>query len=310
MLGKTANDLFWMSRYIERADNTCRLIDTAQYLNLTRGKNSSNQWKSLVQASGMLSGFSEYFDSWNKENVIEWMLRSKKNNSSVFSIISNARQNARLVRTAITPEVWEAINSTYIFLNDNLKKKMNDDFLIHILKRVKSMSLNFQGATDRTMLHNQILNFINLGTFIERADNTARILDVKYYVLLPSINSNVVDNIQWDLILRSMSARGGYRLLYGHKINSENITKFMILDKRMPRSLLFCIQNVKENLELLRTSYNESQELLNKVRNIETYLVHDISSIFKYGLHEFIQKIIQLNNELTLQIEEDYRFYQ
>ena len=161
------------------------------------------------------------------------------------------------------------------------------------------------------MLRNDIYDFCRLGTFLERADNTARILDVKYYVLLPSAFSvgSTLDNVHWEVILRSVSGRGGYRIEYGQDITSSNIAQFLILDRRMPRSLNFCCAKIRDNLDYLASDYGDrlqSHTLANQL--CQRFMSHDIEAIFDYGLHEYIQAVLSALRELSAQIEVDYRF--
>ena len=155
--------------------------------------------------------------------------------------------------------------------------------------------------------------FCRLGTFIERADNTARILDVKYYVLLPSAKAvgTSIDNVQWETILRSVSAYGGFRLEYGHEAGPGDIAKFLILDKRMPRSLIYCCDIIKLHLLSLCSAYRKNPPSLSQIIQLQNrFLTHDIEAIFKFGLHDFLQKMISLFGNLSNQIEIDYRFYE
>ncbi len=313
MLGKTANGLFWMYRSLERAENTARLIETGQRIALTRLSGSDAEWQSVLQTAGSLAGYEAHYDSLSKENAIEWLLRDKDNPSSVLSAIANARQNARMVRTALTPEVWEAMNGTYMRVKELLARKVNERDLPAALGAIRQRTALVRGATDGTMLRNDIYDFARIGTFLERADNTARILDVKYYVLLPSAMAvgSTVDNVQWETILRSVSARGGFRMEYGSSTDPRDIAQFLILDRRMPRSLGFCAGKIRTNLGYLAECYGTQLPAFDLADHLErSYLSYDIDAIFEYGLHEFIQKMLSMVRELGQQIELDYRFYE
>jgi uncharacterized alpha-E superfamily protein len=163
------------------------------------------------------------------------------------------------------------------------------------------------------MLRNDIYDFARIGTFLERADNTARILDVKYYVLLPSVTAvgSSIDNVQWETILRSVSAHGGFRMAYDNNFDPKDIARFLILDQRMPRSLRFCVRKIRDNLGYLVSGYGERPPSWRKADHIErAFLSYDIDAIFSYGLHEFIRKQLSLLNDLGNQVEIDYRFYE
>ena len=240
------------------------------------------------------------------------MLRNKDNPSSVMSSVGAARQNARLVRTGITGEVWEAINSAYMALKDALARRVTERDLPAVLRLVRHHAALVRGVTHGTMLRNDIYDFARLGTFLERADNTARILDVKYYVLLPSARSvgTSLDNVQWETILRSVSARGGFRLEYGGGGGPRDIAHFLILDKRMPRSLAFCVGKLCDNLGYLAGDGDYGAESRARVGELQNGLLSkNIEDIFDFGLHEFLQKTLQELSGISYQIEQDFRFY-
>ena len=312
MLGKTANGLFWMYRYMERAENTARLIETGQRIALTRLNQTDEEWLSVLQSADCLEGFNATHDEISCDLAVDWMLRSKDNSSSVVSSVNAARQNARLVRTAITGEVWEAVNSAYMALKKALSRKVSERDLPSVLRLIRHHAALVRGVTHGTMLRNDIYDFARLGTFLERADNTARILDVKYYVLLPSARSvgTSIDNVQWESILRSVSARGGFRMEYGAGGGPREIADFLILDKRMPRSLAFCVGKLCDNLDYLATEEDAgaaSREKVGMLRN--GLLSKSIDDILDYGLHEFLQKTLQELSMISRQIEQDFRFY-
>lgn len=313
MLGKTANGLYWMFRYLERAENTSRLVETGQRIGLTRLGQDDDEWTSVMQSAEVLDGYNQHYDEVTKENAIDWMLRAKENPASVLSTISEARQNARLVRTALTGEVWAALNGCYMAMRETLKRKVSERDLPAVLGLIRQRTALVRGATHGTMLRNDIYDFARIGTFIERADATARILDVKYYVLLPSAFAvgSSIDNVHWETILRSVSARGGFRMAYGPNINAHDIAQFLVLDKRMPRSLNFCASKIHDNLTYLGADYGAklpSQDMAEALVN--RFNAHDIEAVFEYGLHEYIQNVLGSLRQLGGQIEQDYRFYE
>lgn len=313
MLGKTANGLYWMFRYLERAENTSRMVETGQRIGLTRLGSSEAEWRSILQTAGVLKGFEDNNDELTKDAAIDWMLRSRANPSSVLTSIEGARQNARMVRTALTHEVWEAVNRSYMKTKESLARKVNERDLPQVMNEIRQTTALVRGATHGTMMRNDIYDFARIGTFLERADNTARILDVKYYVLLPTVMSvgSSIDNVQWETILRSVSARGGFRAVYGNDYDPTDIANFLILDRRMPRSLAFCVGKIRDNLSYLNKTYGTTPESFAKVTHIEDqYLSHDIDAVFGQGLHHYIQTVLSLIGSLAAQIEIDYRFYE
>lgn len=312
MLGKTANGLFWMYRSLERAENTSRLIETGQRIGLTRLGTSEDEWRSVMQTAGVLNGYLEQEETVNKDAAIDWMLRAKENTSSVMSTLHNARENARMVRTALTTEVWEAVNGCYMAARKDLARKVSERDLTAVQGMIRQRTALVRGATHGTMLRNDIYDFARIGTFLERADATARILDVKYYVLLPSTFSvgSSMDNVQWETILRSVSARGGFRMAYGNQINARDIAQFLIMDKRMPRSLNFCVSKIRDNLAYLAADYDTKSEALDMAQAlVDRFAEHDIDKVFDYGLHQYIQSVLGALASLGRQIEQDYRFY-
>lgn len=241
------------------------------------------------------------------------MLRDKANPSSVMSSVETARNNARMVRTALTHETWEAVNAAYLNVKEILARKVSERDLPKALATIRQHSAFVRGAMHGTLLRDDIYDFIRIGTFMERADNTARILDVKYYVLLPSASAvgSRLDNVQWETILRSVSAEGGYRMTHGHKIRPREIAKFLLLDKRMPRSLNFCCSKISDNLGYLASNYEEQLDSQSQINTLcRRFMSHDIDAIFDYGLHEYIQDFLASLADLSRQIEIDYRFYE
>ncbi|MBP0484631.1 alpha-E domain-containing protein [Sagittula salina] len=314
MLGKTANGLFWMYRQLERAENIARLIETGQRIALTRLGSTEEEWKSVLQTSGSLAGYYEHLgDEITRDHAVDWLLRSKDNPGSVMSCIAQARHNARLVRTAITTEVWEATNTAYMTAKDQLARKVADRDLPGVLRMLRQRTGMVRGTTHGTMLRNEIYDFARIGTFLERADNTARIIDVKYYVLLPSVMSvgSSIDNVQWEILLRSVSGRGGFRMAYGAQTDPHDIAQFLILDRRMPRSLAFCIGKIIDNMAYLSADYGGQLPCCVMAEEVQQkYLRLSIDEVFEYGLHEYIQKMLGEMAALGRQIEIDYRFYE
>ena len=312
MLGKTAGGLFWMFRYLERAENTARLLEAGWHIALTRSDGASSEWQSIITTAGMNAAYLEKYDSYEAGQVINFMLRDKDNPSSVMTAITAARNNGRLVRTALSSEVWEATNECWMVLKDLLSRPVTERAMHDILTQIRFRTSVVRGALHGTMLRNDIFAFSRLGTFIERADNTARILDVKYYVLLPSAAfvGSSIDNAQWEVILRSVSAERNYRWLYGGESTPAMISNFLILDGRMPRSLAFCAKKIGENLKHLEMEYEAREEshvqadaLCHRIN------AHSVDTIFEEGLHEFLSSFIADNAKLAAHIEEDFRFY-
>jgi uncharacterized alpha-E superfamily protein len=312
LLGRTANGLYWMNRYIERAENMARLLDAGLRMALTRTSSSSEEWNSVVVSAGCGIEFQNRHLEVSATNVADFLLRDTANSSSVLSSIETARSNARMVRTALTRETWESINEAWMSIKRALAKPIDERDLPSILDTIKRETAQIRGTFHGTMLRNEIFDFAQLGTFIERADNTARILDVKYYVLLPSIHwvGSSLDNYQWESILRSVSAHRSYRWVYEADYRPTNIAEYLILDARMPRSLAFCYHNLAESMNFLEETYgmrHDSHDTLDAtMKKLKGTTVKDI---FDSGLHEFLSAFIQDNNRLGDEVARNYRFY-
>jgi len=311
MLGKTAGGLFWMFRNLERSENTARLLEAGFRMALTRSASAEGEWASVVSATAVKEPYDTQYSQYNAPNVIDFLLRDRRNPSSVLSVVEKARNNARLVRTALTREVWESTNECWITLKNLLSQPVSERELPDVLVTIRQQSSIVRGALHGTMLRNDVYDFARLGTFVERADNTARILDVKYYVLLPSVSQigSSLDNMQWESILRSVSAQRAYRWLNQSETNPAWIADFLIRDKCLPRSLAFCYAKIAGNLGYLEEEYglhhpchDQAQATYRKLRDSA------IETIFETGLHEFIIEFIRANTALGNQIEQDYRF--
>ncbi|PHQ69036.1 MAG: hypothetical protein COB93_09105 [Sneathiella sp.] len=311
MLGKTAGGVFWMFRQLERSENISRLLDAGFRIALTRSSAAESEWASVVATTGVKQLYEKKYDQYDAANVIDFLLRDKTNPSSVISVIEGSRNNARLVRTALTREVWEATNECWMTLKALLSSPVRTRELPEILSTIRHQSALVRGALHGTMLRNDIYDFARLGTFLERADNTARILDVKYYVLLPSASfvGSSMDNVQWETILRSVSARGAYRWHHQGEISPISIANFLILSRQLPRSLAFCYAKIMDNLTYLEEDYETRHKCHDLAKTVRSRLKQtSIETIFEDGLHEFITEFIRDNIALGAQIEKDYRF--
>ena len=311
MLGKTAGGLFWMFRYLERAENIARLVEAGWRIALTRAGDAENEWESVVTTAGMRAAYCAKFDDFEAPHVINYLLRDPDNASSVMSAINAARSNARLVRTALSSEVWEAVNECWMAVKAALGRPVTERTLAEVLSTIRTRSAVVRGALHGTMLRNEIYNFCRMGTFLERSDNTARSLDVKYYVLLPSASfvGSSMDNAQWENILRSVSAERSFSWLHGGETTPQGIAQFLILDRRVPRSLAFCCSKTREQLAHLEGEYGTRQPSQDMADRMCQRFNQPITAIFDEGLHEFLDSSIRDTAALASQIEQDFRFY-
>jgi len=316
MLSRTADNLFWLARYMERADFVARIVEATQRLaalpQLT--SDTGTEWESALEASGAAEGFHETKAKIEEATVVEYLTFAADNPSSIRNCIEWARANARAVRTALTVEVWESINVAWIelkrFEKGNLGSGRYDrEDLTRFLEFVKRISLDYDGATHRTMLRNEAYWFSRLGLYIERADNTARILDVKYHVLLPQTEmiGGSLDYFQWTAILRAVSALTAYHWIYRESIKPWLIADLLVLRLEMPRSLIACYDNIARFLDSIGKDEAEpgkAQALAHQIMaRLEQATTKDI---FKIGLHEFITAFVEDNSLLGQTISEQY----
>lgn len=312
MLSRTAENLFWLARYVERAEYLARTIDATLRLTALPAAyvGKSNEWESAILAAGVAQGFYQTYDEANEQNVVEYLAFSPSNPSSIKNCIETARLNSRAVRTALTTEMWDTINGTWIELNEAWNRgTSNRDELARFLRFVHETSLRFEGSAYRTMLRNDAYWFLRIGIHLERADNTARILDVKYHVLLPEQEhiGGPLDFYQWSAILRSVSALTAYRWVYRETLKPWLIADLLILNDTLPRSLASCYNNLVRNLDQLGVAYGRQGSAQRHARGIRNRLEHShMDDIFQRGVHEFVQEFITDNSRLGEIIAEQY----
>ena len=313
MLSRTAAALYWTGRYIERADFTSRLIDATIRLAALPSSYGGDvgAWGGALAAAGVAEHYHAQFAELDEASACQFLSLDPDNASSMRCCIERARNNARAVRTAITAEAWEAINSAWIDLQRygvSLDSRMT---LNRLLDAVKATALSFDGATHRTMLRHDSYWFLRLGATIERADNTARLLDVKYHLLLPSDEriGGSLDYFQWTTILRTVSALTAYRHVYLDSVKPWLVADLLILNRQMPRSLLACAQNAVRYLDQLsETSGRRGPAHRQAVRMARRLEGANMDDIFRSGLHEEIEDFLRENNKLGALVGEQFLF--
>jgi uncharacterized alpha-E superfamily protein len=313
MLGRTANDLFWMARYVERAENMARLIEVGYRIALLPrdGEGYHEEWRSTLASAGCAQGYFAKHETLSTSDVINYLLFDCNNSSSVKSCLTAARRNGRAQRTALTRDMWESLNGAWLEFSNIDPAGVTADELPRILDWIRSRSALYRGALLNTILRNDTYYFSQIGTFLERADNTARILDVKYYVLLPELDmvGGGVDNVQWGAILRSVSAHRSYRWVYKEHYRPWRIAEYLILNQAMPRSLRACYNQLKDALDQLGELYGDRFACHDTASATMRILAEgDIGKIFQSGLHEFLEDFIARNNRLGSEIAEAYHF--
>ena len=314
MLGRTAQNLFWLSRYVERAENMARLLDVGYRMSLTsrREGGSSEHLVSMMQAAEVDEEFYKKHEVADVATVSHFMLFDEDNPSSVRACLTAARTNARSVRIKLTTDVWETINSAYLEFSQLTPRDITGGRLTELLQWVKQVSHQYRGALLSTILRDDGYAFSQIGNFVERADNTARILDMKYYVLLPraTLVGGDLDIQQWTLILRAASAHRSYQHVYHDRYRAKNIVDYLILRPEMPRSLVFCLGWINRTTDMLEEIYGRRTASHDAVADVTKMLEgNDIESIFAYGLHEFLTEFIARNNRVCEALSDSYSFY-
>ncbi len=311
MLSRMADNLYWLSRYMERAENLARILDVAQRLSALPSAyaGASNEWESAIATAACANSFFNTYEEATRENVIAFIVAHDANPTSIRACLETARGNARAVRTAITGEMWEIVNGAWNDMQPVKLATMSPGQLASFLQSVKETSLRFDGAAYRTMLRTDHFWFQRLGTFVERADNIARLLDVKYHVLLPEWEpvGGGLDYFQWSSILRSVSALTSYHWVYRENIRPWLVADFLILRPEQPRSLISCYASLNEFLDRLAEAYGRQGPAQRAARATYARLQNaETENIFQSGLHEFLTEFIAENNRLATSISEQY----
>src|SRR5450432_3082816 len=309
MLSRVADSLYWMSRYIERAENGARLLDVNLQLLLDIGNEAEamQHWAPVIASLEETELFGSLYEKADGKSVTEFVTMQKENPNSIFSCLSQARENARTTREQISSEMWEQINRLYLFVKSDAAKKLVRTSPYEFFKRVIAGSHLFQGITDATMTHGEGWDFIRIGTLLERADSSSRILDVKYHILLPTgedVGGNV-DTIQWMAVLKSCSALEAYCKLYVSQVAPWKVAEFLITHPEFPRSIRHCVDSLDRTLHRIsgvdESRYaNEAERLSGPLRSDLDYVT--IGEIFEIGLHEYLtaiqERLVEVSNAM------------
>lgn len=311
MLSRTANDLYWMSRYVERAENMARILDVAWRMSLvpTTPENANSEWSSAITIAGGEELFRDRYETVNRDSVIDFIALDADNPSSILTSLRAARENARAVRAAITTEMWESLNASWLEIRDMSRARLADLGHSRVFDWVKERSHLFRGVAYGTMLRDDAFQFTRLGSFIERADATARILDVKYHILLPSPEAvgGATDYYQWSALLRSVSAMRIYRRLYRDTIQPWQVAELLTLRPEMPRSLNACLAEITTGLDQLAEAYGARHECHRLAGEMHAGLRFGrIDDIIRQGLHEYLTRFLIANNRLGAQLADDF----
>ena len=296
MLSRVADSIYWMSRYVERAENVARFIDVNLNLMLENPSGLTQQWMPLISITGDDEAFAKrHPEGATQENVIDFLTFDKENPNSIISCLRSARENARSVREIISSEMWLQLNTFYLMVNSAASTQQSFESPNEFFTQVKSHSHLFSGITDSTMTHGEGWNFNRFGRMLERADKTSRILDVKYFILLPNVSDigTPMDEIQWVAVLRSASAFEMYRKRHG-RIAPKRIVDFLLLDPEFPRSIRFCLNTARDALHAISgtpigTYRKPSEKLLGQICSDLAYA--NVEDIVNGGLHEYLDNL-------------------
>ena len=315
MLSRTADHLFWMSRYTERAENTARMLDVNYQTSLLPQSNAVAQagWQGLLTISELKPAYEAKYPghSINPTDVMDFMVRDEQNPSSIISCLQNARENARAVRGSLTTEVWETQNQTYLEVLRMLKSGDFERDPAQFFEWVKFRSHLSRGVTLGTMLQDEAFHFLRLGTFLERADNTARLVDVKFHAVETDFMGTADEKEQeydfyhWSAILRSVSGFEVYRKVYRDVIRPELVAELLILRPDMPRSLLGCLNEVMSNLAMV--SSDPASETRRRAGKLCADLQYArIDEILANGLHAYLTQFLDRVNEIGAHISREF----
>jgi uncharacterized alpha-E superfamily protein len=314
MLSRTADHLYWMARYIERAENMARVLDVTYNMSLVPNAAESEAalWLPALEISGNVDAYErDYFNETQQEytasGVIHYLAMDMNTPSSIYTSLRSARENARAVRVAMTSETWENINSLWLEFGQFFGQDLSQSGLSEFCDWVKARSHLFRGVCFGTMLRDDAFSFVRLGTFIERADNTARLLDVKYHLLLPEQEEvgGAVDYYEWSAVLRSVSAFQAYQKIFSDTIERWRVAELLVLRRDMPRSLHACFDEITSILEQLSSS--RATECRRMAGELHAKLrFGKMRDIFQHGLHEFLSEFVKANNKLGVEVHKTF----
>ena len=308
MLSRVGDRIFWMSRFMERAENLARILGVTSNVVLCSTPDTQEQnLLAPLTITAATKAYFEHHDSVSLPTLIDFMALDEANPSSIYTCIKSARDNAHAVRWQITSEMWETLNATWIEMGSFKRANVTGPEAMRFFDWVKERSHLFRGVTYGTIMRGEAFNFSRLGTFLERADDTARILDVKYHILLPRVEDvgGALDYYQWAALLKSVSSFETYRTIYRDQVRPINVAELLILDRRMPRSLAACLEQIVAALDRVQGQNDHPAKRL--AAELQARLVHgDIDEIFRGGLHEYLTVFLEDISELGYRIERAY----
>ncbi|GHC09994.1 alpha-E domain-containing protein [Cerasicoccus arenae] len=317
MLSRVADSLYWLARYIERADNLARLMEVNLQLLLDFQDLDDiklrEHWDPVIRSTGDEEKFYELYEEANSQTVTDFLTFNKSNPNSVIGCISGARENARMVRDQISSELWETLNNCYLFLKSNDAQNVWDSGAYEFYDRIKDYSLRFQGLTAATLPRDECYDFLQFGRYIERADKATRMLDIKYHILLPSPQDvgGAEDAAQWIALLRAASAYDAYHAQYLANIDPVHVAEFLIFSENFPRSIRYCVQELNARLHNvsgcpLSKYSNDAEKLAGKLLSDLTF--SNVQDVINYGMHEWLDNCQERLNEIGGATYQAYMF--
>lgn len=310
MLSRVAESMYWMSRYIERAENVARFLDVNENLTLGEGGDLGAQWAPLVYTTGDHKAYEELYGEARRDAVLRFLAFDPRNPNSILSCVAAARENARGVRESITGPMWEQINKFHLMIKAAVQNQRFLDEPSQFCDMVKQASLSLLGTTDATMSHNDAWHFLRTGRLLERADKTSRILDVQYFHLLPAVTDvgSTLDVVRWSALLQSASALTMYRRVHG-RITPERVADFLLLDREFPRSMRFCLMRVQESISEITGSRPgtfscRSEQLVGRLRTEMDYT--SVDDVVQQGMHEYIDRFQTRLNQIGQALHKDF----
>lgn len=309
MLSRVADSIYWMTRYVERVENVARFIDVNALLMIDLLPGVEQQWEPLVEITGDAETFKQRHGEPNQDNVIEFLTFDTENPNSIISCLRKARENARSIREIISSPMWAEINEAYLFVEAEAARSRRD-YPFQFLKQVKRYSQILEGVTDATLSRDEAWHFSRMGRLLERADKSTRIVDVKYFMLLPSPDDvgSPTDDLHWTAVLQSASAYEMYRQKHG-MVRSDKTAEFLVLDPLFPRSVRHCVKRADESLRAIGgnstpTFRNPAERRLGQLAAYLEYTV--MEEVILDGLHEFLDDLQARLNEVGNAIQQSF----
>lgn len=311
MLSRTADNLLWLARYLERAETAARLLEVGARIALlpNAGAGYRNEWDALLRAAGTADAFARKYGDPVQRNIESHLFFDRDNPGSVAACLTRARENGRIVRTALTTLVWDSLNTAFQELKDLERQPRSQLELSRLTDWTLRTTALIRGAMEGTQLRNDGWSFLKIGSNLERADNTARLLDVKYFVLLPGIDfvGSGLDNYQWVTLLRALSANRAFHWTYGGEVTAAKIVHFLILNRKMPRSLITSVEGLNLHLDRLAASYHGSTPAQQAARSLLAEMAEtSVEAIFDEGLHEFLTRFIRQIADVSVRVGDAY----